>query len=76
LTSSWRIEIPRKCHKPEEIVAKLRHVDALASRIEWGNVAVAPGYWISGRVSGNYRSGYMKAIFPNRLEISMRLEPL
>jgi SAM-dependent methyltransferase len=46
------------------------------SEAEWGDLAAASGYQIAGRVSGNYRSGYMKAIFPNRLEISMRLEPL
>jgi hypothetical protein len=30
-----RIKMPRKHHKPEEIVAKLRQVDVLTSQGKW-----------------------------------------
>jgi len=39
---------------------------------EWDELAAAGGYRIERRVSGEYRRGLFAALFPNRLEISMR----
>jgi putative flippase GtrA/SAM-dependent methyltransferase len=39
---------------------------------EWDELAAACGYRIERRVSGAYRRGLLAALFPNRLEISMR----
>jgi Methyltransferase domain len=45
------------------------------SRDDWGELAEAGGYRIVAQASGQYRSGLFEALFPNRLEITMRLEP-
>jgi len=42
---------------------------------DWANLADAAGYRIAACTSGRYRSGLFGWIFPNRLEIVMRLEP-
>ncbi len=42
---------------------------------EWEALAAAGGFRIAERIAGTYRSGPMAMLFPNRLEISMRLEP-
>jgi ubiquinone/menaquinone biosynthesis C-methylase UbiE len=39
---------------------------------DWQDLAVNAGYEPGPRVTGEYRSGLMKALFPNRLEVSMR----
>jgi putative flippase GtrA len=39
---------------------------------EWDELAAACGYEIDRRISGDYRGGPFGAIFPNRLEITMR----
>lgn len=41
---------------------------------EWDQLAAAAGYRIERRVSGDYRHGLFAALFPNRLEITMRWE--
>ena len=45
------------------------------ARADWDRVAEASGYRITARTSGGYRSGGFAALFPNRLEITMRFEP-
>jgi putative flippase GtrA len=45
------------------------------NRADWNELAAASGYRITARTSGNYRTGSFAALFPNRLEITMRLEP-
>jgi hypothetical protein len=45
------------------------------SRGDWEDLAKAGGYRITARTCGHYRSGLFSAVFPNRLEITMRLEP-
>ena len=39
---------------------------------EWDELAAASGYGIERRLSGEYRGGLFGALFPNRLEITMR----
>jgi SAM-dependent methyltransferase len=39
---------------------------------EWDELAAASGYEIERRLSGDYRGGPFGALFPNRLEITMR----
>jgi putative flippase GtrA/SAM-dependent methyltransferase len=39
---------------------------------EWDDLAAASGYRIERRVAGDYREGIFGALFPNRLEITMR----
>jgi hypothetical protein len=43
---------------------------------DWQNLAVSAGYATAERLSGEYRKGLMGALFPNRLEVSMRWRPL
>jgi SAM-dependent methyltransferase len=43
---------------------------------EWEALAAAAGYRIGARGCGSYRSGPYAAIFPNRLEITLRLDPI
>jgi SAM-dependent methyltransferase len=43
---------------------------------EWQAIAHRSGYRIAERISGPFRSGLMETLFPNRLEIAMRLEPI
>jgi hypothetical protein len=45
------------------------------SRGDWDDLAKAGGYRITARACGHYRSGLFSAVFPNRLEVTMRLEP-
>ena len=42
------------------------------ARAEWDELAAASGYRIERRLSGDYRDGLFGALFPNRLEITMR----
>ena len=42
---------------------------------EWDELAAACGYEIESRLSGAYRGGTFGALFPNRLEITMRWRP-
>lgn len=42
---------------------------------DWEALAAGAGYRIVAAESGPYRSGAMAAVFPNRLERAMRLEP-
>jgi len=42
---------------------------------DWDQLAAASGYRITARTSGSYRTGSFAALFPNRLEITMRFEP-
>jgi ubiquinone/menaquinone biosynthesis C-methylase UbiE len=44
-------------------------------RSEWDALAHAGRYRIAAEISGQYRSGPMAMLFPNRLEITMRLDP-
>ena len=45
-------------------------------RAEWERVAAAAGYRIAARASpSRYRRGLSAFMFPNRLEVTMRLEP-
>lgn len=44
------------------------------SEEDWSELATQGGYRISERSSGNYRSGLMALLFPNRLEQTMRFE--
>jgi len=46
------------------------------SRREWEETAALAGYRIAARTSARYRSGVYALVFPSRLEITMRLEPL
>lgn len=43
---------------------------------DWRDLAARTGQRTTERLSGRYRSGFMEALFPNRLEISMRWQPL
>jgi SAM-dependent methyltransferase len=43
---------------------------------EWDALAKAGGFVISKCISGKYRSGLMEFLCPNRLEITMRLDPI
>lgn len=43
---------------------------------EWEELASHTGYERSACLSGNYRSGLMEMLFPNRLEVSMRWRPV
>lgn len=43
---------------------------------DWENLAQGAGYLIDDRICGQYRRFPYSAIFPNRLEISMRLLPV
>lgn len=43
---------------------------------DWRALAEAAGYRIAARFSGTYRSGVMALAFPNRLETTMRFEPV
>lgn len=45
-------------------------------RIEWEALAAAAGYEIAARADGHYRSGPFATLFPDRLETTMRLEPI
>jgi SAM-dependent methyltransferase len=45
-------------------------------RSEWENLAAAAGYRIAARVTKKYRSGLFAVLFPNRLETTMRFEPI
>ena len=40
---------------------------------DWLRLAAAPGYRIDRQISGAYRSGNFERLFPNRLEVTMRL---
>ena len=40
---------------------------------DWQRLAAAPGYRIDRQISGAYRSGTFERLFPNRLEVTMRL---
>jgi putative flippase GtrA len=42
---------------------------------DWDQLAAASSYRITARTSGSYRTGSFAALFPNRLEITMRFEP-
>ncbi len=42
---------------------------------DWQGLAESAGYRVSERVSGPYRRGVYERLFPNRLEITMRLQP-
>lgn len=46
------------------------------SRREWEDLAAASGYRIAASTGGTYRAGLYHLIFPNRLEITLRLDPL
>jgi SAM-dependent methyltransferase len=43
---------------------------------DWHELAAQTGHSISGRTSGPYRGGLQAALFPNRLEVSMRWRPV
>lgn len=43
---------------------------------EWEALATAAGYRIAARTDGAYRSGPYAVLFPNRLEITLRLDPV
>lgn len=45
-------------------------------RAEWEQLAAAAGYVISAERSGRYRRGVQAAVFPNRLEVTFRLDPV
>jgi SAM-dependent methyltransferase len=40
---------------------------------DWRRLAVAAGYRVDRQISGTYRSGNFGRLFPNRLEVTMRL---
>jgi hypothetical protein len=42
---------------------------------EWQETARAAGFHIAAQVTASYRRGLFDMVFPNRLEITMRLEP-
>jgi SAM-dependent methyltransferase len=44
-------------------------------RSEWDALAHAGRYRIAAEISGQYRNGPMAMLFPNRLEVTMRLDP-
>jgi ubiquinone/menaquinone biosynthesis C-methylase UbiE len=43
---------------------------------DWRELASSTGYETSTYLSGGYRTGLMAALFPNRLEVSMRWRPI
>ena len=43
---------------------------------DWEELAKVAGYRISARTSGRYRAFPFAVLFPNRLEVTMRLNPL
>jgi SAM-dependent methyltransferase len=43
------------------------------SAADWQRVAAEAGYRIDRQISGPYRSGVFERLFPNRLEVSMRM---
>lgn len=43
---------------------------------DWERLAAEAGYRITARTHGEYRHGPMAWLFPNRLEITMRFEPI
>jgi hypothetical protein len=43
---------------------------------DWRGLAARTGHEASERLSGQYRGGIHAALFPNRLEVSMRWRPL
>jgi SAM-dependent methyltransferase len=43
---------------------------------DWRELATAAGYEVDGELAGEYRSGFMGALFPNRLETCMRWRAL
>lgn len=45
------------------------------SQSDWEALASDHGYAIAAQASGRYRTGTMAAVFPNRLEIALRLQP-
>lgn len=45
-------------------------------RSEWTELALQSGYRIEARVDGNFRTAPYSLIFPNRLEVTMRFEPV
>ena len=46
------------------------------SAAEWSALADESGYRIAETVGGTYRKGLFAAIFPNRLEVTMRWDPV
>lgn len=46
------------------------------SLAEWEALAVASGFRIAAAISGRYRHGLYAALLPNRLETTMRWEPV
>lgn len=46
------------------------------TRGEWEQLAADTGYSVAARTNGRYRSGLFSALFPNRLETTMRLDPI
>ena len=44
--------------------------------VDWKDLALASGYQIAARKTGRYRRGIFALIFPNKLEITMRFDPL
>jgi SAM-dependent methyltransferase len=40
---------------------------------DWRRIAAETGYRIDRQISGDYRSGLFERLFPNRLEVTMRL---
>jgi SAM-dependent methyltransferase len=46
------------------------------TRCEWENLAHETGYRIAERVSGGYRAAPYAWLFPDRLEITMRFDPI
>lgn len=45
------------------------------SQEQWERLAAEGGYRIAARIGGEYRTGPMAWLFPNRLETTMRFEP-
>lgn len=43
---------------------------------QWQRLAAEAGYRIAARTGGTYRRGLMAGLFPNRLEIAFRLDPI
>lgn len=43
---------------------------------DWQELAASSGYRIAASTTGAYRTGLYALIFPNRLEITLRLDPL
>lgn len=46
------------------------------SRADWEALAAASGYRVAATISGRYRHGAYAMLFPNRLETTMRWEPV